>query len=247
MSKSKPVNAVATAFLVLEELARHEEPASLTFISEELDSTKTKIHRHLQTLMALGYVRQLGDGGLYTLTAKLRRVAQGSPISTHVLSAAQIILPQLRDQLGLTVTLGRATSAGVEIIEIARANTLLQITTQPGALFGLEDSAHGKVSLSFGSEMFLKSIDKGITRGLKSELQAVRKQGWAVAPGAILAGINAVAVPLLNDAGELLGSIAALGALQSVPEEPPAELVRALQNAARKITDNVNVTVDVAI
>jgi DNA-binding IclR family transcriptional regulator len=247
MSKSKPVNSVATAFLILEALARHQEPSSLTAISAELGSTKTKVHRHLQTLMALGYVKQLGNGGHYTLTAKLRHVAQGSPPSASLLSAAQVILPRLRDQLNLSITLGRATSAGVEILEIARANTLVQITTQPGALFALDSSAHGKVALSFGSDLFLDSVEKGIAEALEAELKAIRKRGWAVAPGEILAGINAVAVPLLTSSGELLGSIAALGPMQSVPREPPAALVEALKGAAQHICDRFDASVEIAI
>ena len=247
MSKSKPVNSVATAFLILESLARQKEPASLTAISAELNSTKTKVHRHLQTLMALGYVKQLGNGGHYTLTAKLRRVAQGTPPAANLLSAAQIILPQLRDELELSVTLGRATSAGVEILEIARANTLVQITTQPGALFPLESSAHGKVALSFGSELFLDSVGRSMGKALEAELKAVRQQGWAVAPGEILAGINAVAVPLLTDNGELLGSIAALGPMQSVSREPTPSLIKALQQAAHVIRERFNADVSIAI
>lgn len=247
MNKNKPVNAVTTAFLILEELARHQAPFSLTALSGRLDSTKTKVHRHLQTLIALGYVKQLGNGGHYTLTAKLRRVAQGSPPSAGLLSSARVVLPQLRDQLELSITLGRATSAGVEILEIARANTLVQITTQPGALFALDSSAHGKVALSFGSDLFLESVDRSIAQALGTELQAIHKRGWAVAPGEILAGINAVAVPLLSDSGEFLGSIAALGPMQSVPKEPPASLIESLKQAAQRISYQFSSSVDIAL
>lgn len=235
MNKSKPVNSVATAFLVLEALARQAGPASLTIISAELDITKTKAHRHLQTLITLGYVKQLGNGGLYMLTAKLRRVAQNTPPSASLLAAAQTVMPQLRDELELSVTLGRASGAGVEILDIARANTLVQVTTQPGALFALDSSAHGKVALAYGSKMLLEAVDPQVLKPLTAELDAVRKRGWAAAPGEILAGINTVAVPLLGSDGELLGSIAALGPIQSVPKVPPAQLVDALKKAARDI------------
>ena len=248
MNKSKPVNSVATAFLILEALARHEGPASLTAISAELDITKTKVHRHLQTLITLGYVKQLGNGGLYTLTAKLRRVAQNTPPSASLLAAAQTVMPQLRDELELSVTLGRASGAGVEILEIARANTLVQVTTQPGALFALDSSAHGKVALAYGSDLFLDSVDPQVIKPLRSELATVRKRGWASAPGEILAGINAVAVPLLGSDGELLGSIAALGPIQSVPKDPPARLIEALKQAAQDIiSEGFNAGLDAAV
>ncbi|MEQ8516436.1 MAG: IclR family transcriptional regulator C-terminal domain-containing protein [Chromatocurvus sp.] len=181
------------------------------------------------------------------MTAKLRRVAQGSPPCVGLLSSARIVLPQLRDQLELSITLGRATSAGVEILEIARANTLVQITTQPGALFALDSSAHGKVALSFASDLFLESLDRSIAQALVAELRVIHERGWAVAPGEILAGINAVAVPLLSDSGELLGSIAALGPMQSVPKEPPASLIDALKQAAQRISSRFGSSVEIAI
>ncbi|MEQ8692454.1 MAG: helix-turn-helix domain-containing protein [Pseudomonadales bacterium] len=241
MTEIRPVSSVATGFLVLESLARHEQPLPLTVIAEELGSNNTKVYRHLQTLIALGYVTQLGNGGVDKITTKLRSIAHSSPVTVDVVSAAQAILPRLSDRLSLSVTLGRATGVGVEILEIARANTLLQVTTQHGAVFGLLDSAHGKVSLSFGSETLRENIEREAILALEPELDSIRNQGWAVAPGAILAGINVVAVPLLDDAGELIGSIAALGSLQSVPEHPPIELLRTLKSAAADINKNVRV------
>jgi DNA-binding IclR family transcriptional regulator len=247
MSTNKPVNAVATAFLVVETLARQKTPQSVTAIAATLGLTKTKVHRHLHTLIELGYVKQLGAGGAYGLTGRLAAVAQGATASEDIVAAAQIVLPRLRDRLGLTVTLGQATGAGVEIVAIERANSLLQITTQTGAFFGLSNSAHGKVALAFGPDLLRQVSGVDRSPALRAELELVRAEGWATAPGAILAGINALAVPVLDESGQLLGSIAALGSLQSVPAQPSKELLEPLITAAAELGRRATTQLDAAL
>ncbi len=234
-----PVHAVAMAFGVLEALACRTEPQSVTALAAALNTNKPKVHRHLRTLMALGYVWQDSAGGRYALTPKLSTLAQSAPPPVEFLAAARDVLPVIRDKLHLTVTVGRAGPAGVEIIDILRANTALQITTQLGAIFPLHSSAHGQVSLAYGPDDLLRAALADPTAPAELVLNqkriATRRAGWAVAPGAVLSGINALAVPVLDSDGALLGSIAVLGAFESVPPDPPQELIDILKQAAAVI------------
>src|SRR4029077_17533789 len=61
---------VAKAFHLLEALALHERPQRVTELSRELGLAKSNVHRLLQSLIALGHVRQ-DDSGLYEGSIRL--------------------------------------------------------------------------------------------------------------------------------------------------------------------------------
>lgn len=243
MTDHNALNGVEMAFGVLEQLAARNAPVSITELATLLNTNKPRVHRHLQTLTALGYVRQDPDSARYFLTPKLHVMAANAPTVDDFLSAARAILPELRDALQMTVTIGRAGRRSVQVLDILRADTALQITTRPGAVFPLHSSAHGKVSLAFGGARLATvcaDLDATDATALRAEIAQVQSQGWAVAPGAVLAGINALAVPVHQPGGDgLAGSIAILGAFESVPPQPDAELIARLQRAATNITESM--------
>jgi IclR family transcriptional regulator, KDG regulon repressor len=74
--RGEGVQAVVFALQILEYLAQHRSTVGVTDLARVFDTTKSRMHRHLQTLVAAGYVireaeteRYRSGGRLVTLPA----------------------------------------------------------------------------------------------------------------------------------------------------------------------------------
>src|ERR1043165_7745563 len=54
--RGEGVQAVVFALQILEYLAQHRSTVGVTDLARVFDTTKSRMHRHLQTLVAAGYV-----------------------------------------------------------------------------------------------------------------------------------------------------------------------------------------------
>lgn len=243
MSNSVPINSVVTSFEVIELMHDANSPISVTWLAKVMQTNKPRIHRHLKTLELLGYVRQ-NDSSLYFLTSKIRRFGRAGQNVYELLSIARPFLMELRDRTKQTVTIGEVEAEGIRNLEILRAGGAVEITSAPGAFFEFYSSSQGKVALAFGESGLLDIADRRAQindapyekDALLLELEEIRQREWAVAPGAILPGINALAAPILNERGELVGTISILGSIEQVGPVPSDDLISELKNTVRLIS-----------
>lgn len=241
-SAPRPINAVVTTLRIIEQLAEADGPLGVSELASALGSPKPRVFRHLRTLCDRSYVVQDPETGKYVLSLRLYFLSQRIPEKTSFPGEARHVLPQLRDQLRQTVSVGLVEDQGVRVVEILRHRSAIQITTPPGTLFALHDSAQGKIALAFGPESLWKHVQdaSGLGRAarkrLREEVATARVRGWAVAPEAVLGGINALAAPVLDAAGALAGTIAIVGSVQYVPAVPTEAMIAAVTGAARSIS-----------
>lgn len=66
-SDSNSLKSVERSFRILE-FVRDNEPPSLTRISKEFDASKSTIHRHLSTLVSIGYL--IREDGVYRVSSE---------------------------------------------------------------------------------------------------------------------------------------------------------------------------------
>lgn len=243
MSNSVPIHSVVASLSVIELLADAGEPVSVTSLAKSMNTNRPRIHRHLKTLEHMGYVRQ-DQSSRYYLTSKIRYIGQATGEIVELLSVARPHLIELRDRTRQSVTIGEVEAEGVRNLEILRAGGSVEITSRPGSFFELYSSAQGKIALAHGGDSTLatarwrasKNDDECDFDALESELATIRKRGWAVAPGTVLPGINALAAPILDGAGDIGGTISILGSIAHVAPEPAPHLIAEIQRAATNIS-----------
>lgn len=244
------IQSLRSAFRVIEEMAAAGEPMGVTEIAKALDMPKTRAFRYLRTLKALGYVSQDAETERYRLTLRLFHLGQAVADSTQLLTEARAAMAQLRRETGQTATLSVVESGGVRILDILRAHSPLQIVTRPGALLDFHSSAQGRVALAFGSPGLWRTVRGKPLRAwtartntdlavLEGEVADTRRRGWATAAEQTLTGVNALAAPIFDANRALVATITVTGFLQDVPADPPAELVQAVVQAARRISENL--------
>ena len=240
------VQAVVFALNILEFMARQSEAIGVTELANAFGTTKSRIFRHLRTLLLQGYIVQ-DDAGRYKVGTRL--VALGNAVMQNfdLVRVSSATMRALRDKVGSSVVLCQFEDEGVRVLSVVQGQSQIEITVRPGSLMGFHASAQGKIALAFGQQDLLARVLAKPLKAhspqtivdaaqLKEELAQVRQQGWASAPNQSVTGLNAVAAPLFDAAGILIGTLAVVDSVQFLPEPPAAGLLRQLTDAARAIS-----------
>lgn len=217
MSKSPPRthSTTETSLAVLDAVADLDGP-TVSELAGELDLAVSTAHKHLQTLLENGLVVKRDDR--YRLGLKL----------FHLGTAAKRRDTRLMLARKKTIEIAERTSEVVNfsVLENGRAITLFDSLDtgtlegfERGQYFYLHSSAAGKAMLA---EMNSAAVDRVIeTWGLPKqtpytitdretldkELDQVRKRGYAVNEEESWENLKAVAVPVLEADGSVLGAM----------------------------------------
>lgn len=232
---------------LLEFLARSTEPRGLSDLARQFEASKATLYRHLQTLVHHGFVRQEPTTMRYTAGIKLFILGERLRERFDVLAVARAEMARLRDATGHAVTVSALVDEQVVVLEMIQGHSVINFGTQPGTVLDFHASAHGKVALAFGPEALRKRC---LSRPLKAwtpqticarpvlerHIEQVRSRGWATAPNQVLQGINGLAAPVFNHAGNYAGALAIVGTVQSIPGSPSTEQIKAVTRAAAQIS-----------
>lgn len=241
--EDKSIQSVQVAMRLLEALAHNRGPTGVTELSLRLGMPKPRVHRHLRTLLAQGYVEQDPETEKYRPGIRLYELGRAAGEQIDLLTEARRVMQRLCDRFQLAVTLGRPVDDGVFIVDMLRADTPMEISTRPGYMMPFHASAQGKIALAFGPPTLAKRVLAGpldrITAQtigdpvrLRAEVDAARRDGWAAAPGEVLPGLNALAAPIFAADGRLAATLTVVGTVEGVPDPPPRAMVDALIDAA---------------
>jgi IclR family transcriptional regulator, KDG regulon repressor len=253
ISGSQPgdgVQAVVFALQILEYLAQRRSTVGVTDLARVFGTTKSRIYRHLQTLMSAGYVIQETETERYRTGGRL--IALGRVVSENfeLMSAARTVMEELRDRLGHAVTLSEVELAGLRVLSTIAGTQPFEIGVKPGSLLPAHATAQGKLLLAFGPDaprekLLRKSLPANTPQTitnpavLREELKQVKKQGWATAPNQAVVGVNALAAPILDATGGFVGTVAIVDLIQFVPARPTPEQIRRIVEAGRRISANI--------
>jgi len=241
------VQSLDLALRMLEQLAFTGKPGRVTDLAKRLGTSKNRIHRYLKTLVDLGYIVRDADTQRYAVGIRLVQLGSAVANQYDLLSVSRPIMQRLRDRLGLTVVLSKVVAHQLYAIERIYGTSDVTVGIVIGSPLGLHSSAQGKIVLAFGAPNLMESVLKSRLdqrtsktivdpEQLRKEIAAVRKQRWAVAPGETMTGLNAVAVPIFDGAGQLFGTLALIGLSDEMPSTPSRRHVSELSATAREIS-----------
>ncbi len=246
------VQAVQLVLEILEHLAK-QEVAGVTEIATALGTTKARVHRHLRTLINAGYAVQAAEGERYGAGPRLIVLAQMLAQENSLTSVARPVMQKLRDAVGHTVTLARVTGDVVKMVDALEGNGSISIGVRIGLDLPLHANAGGKLALAFGEPGVRQSIgvlplekftEHTITdpATLRTEIETVRRQGWANAPEEFVLGVNAVSAPIFDRDHRLVATLGMVNSIQFLGRRPTAEQISNLTAAAAEITSHLAMT-----
>ncbi|MGW7351592.1 IclR family transcriptional regulator [Streptomyces sp. NPDC054784] len=211
--------SVVKGALILRELARHEQGATVTELASAVGLSRPTAFRILNSLEQTGFVDR--SDSKYSLGWEFSRLARRADPYAGLVGRIQPVLDALAEDVKETVTLSVPTPAR-ELDLIAAAKGSHVVGASVGQLIGqrwpLHASAGGKVLLaSLDEEALLELLPEelerftpdtiGERRALLKELGQVREQGYSVIDNELEEGLLSVSRPLHDSAGGLVAVV----------------------------------------
>jgi DNA-binding IclR family transcriptional regulator len=247
------VQSVDRALQILEILAR-DGHAGVSDIADEMGVHKSTVSRLLGSLVSREIVRQNNDRGKYQLGFGILRLASSIPGRLSLVHEARPILESLADQYKETVNLAVLRSNYAVNVDQAMGPSTLATSDWVGSLTPLHATSSGKVLLAAlpveERSRILQEVGlpartpRTITDRdtLENQLLDVSHNGYAVVHEEFEIGLTAVAVPVYNHFGTVIGSVSISGpAFRFDPENTPG-LIQGLQEAGLNISEKMGYT-----
>lgn len=207
----------------LDVLAAFEAQPRLTVTqaAKQTGLSRSATGRCLFTLEQLGYVS--AEGASYMLCPSVLPLARGFSAGQPLIRAGQDVVNDLRDRLGESSSLAMfdTRSAYQSVIYVCRAETtrIISVPLFSGAMLPSYCTSNGRVLLAgLPTHHLEKFLQKSsfpertlqtirTTQALKTELDIIRAQGWAITDGELEAGLRSIAVPVRKADGSVAAAI----------------------------------------
>jgi IclR family KDG regulon transcriptional repressor len=240
------IQAVHLTLDILEEFMRQDE-LGVSEITQRLGSTKGTIFRHLQTLVERGYLSQNPRTLRYRLGTRAHLLGEAARSSIDLLAIGTEALEKLQVLTQQTAVLSRIVGRSVTVLNTITGPSALEIGVKPGSELPLHASAQGKIALAFSKRDLLATLKRKSLPAmtphtmtdpdtLARQLERVRAAGWASASEEMMLGINGVAVPVFDQSGDCVASLAIVGSIQFVGEPPSEAILEPLLEAGVSVS-----------
>lgn len=244
------VKSLNLALDVMEAVAAADEDIGVTEIAVRLGLTKATVFRHLQTLVERDYLAQDARTSRYRLGIQCQLLARPSSNRIDLRSASEGVAHWLREETGLSVVVSAVRARSVVVLSMLTAMGTVQIGVRPGSELSLHSSAQGRVAVAFGRPALMKHARnqtwKALTdhtimgwEKLDAKIEQIRRDGWADAPEELALGLNAIAAPVFDDAGDCVGTIAVVGLIHDLPRTVDPAVTEALMVAAQRVSQQL--------
>ncbi|MDP9904451.1 MULTISPECIES: IclR family transcriptional regulator [Arthrobacter] len=247
------VQSVDRALQILEILSR-DGHAGVSEIAEEIGIHKSSVSRLLGSLVSREMVHQNSDRGKYQLGFGILRLASSIPGRLSLVREARPVLESLAEEFKETVNLAVLRSNYAVNVDQAMGPSSLATYDWVGGLTPLHATSSGKVLLAALSADerdrilteagFHARTPRTITNreDLEKQLIDVAHDGYAETREELEIGLNAIAVPIYNHLGTVIGAVSISGpAFRFDPQKIPG-LIDALRQAGIRISVQMGYT-----
>jgi DNA-binding IclR family transcriptional regulator len=243
------VQSVDRAVTVLELVAKHGE-AGITEIALELGVHKSTVSRLLSVLESRGMVEQLGDRGKYVIGFGIVRLAGAATGRIDLARLGQASCQELADQLGETVNIAILDQDSAINITQAHGSAAVSAQNWVGQRTPLHATSSGKILLAHmapdGRRRLLRRrleefTPRTITDAdlLKVELERIAADGYATCFEEFELGMHAVAAPVLDHSGQIVGALSASGPAYRLPRRRIRQLADELAAVAGQLSNQL--------
>lgn len=206
---------------LLELLARSEKPCGVTELAQEMQLTKSNVHRLLQGLVHQGFARNIDGSGRYELTMKLWE------LGSHVfgrLDVRQIAIPYMEELAAETSeTVHLSALEGEDVLYLAKIDSPQPVRayTTVGGRAPAYCVATGKAQLAWADVATLERVrSKLVPHTSKSpasvelldqELERIRVSGYALNLGEWREQVCGVAAPIRDASTRVVAAVGISG------------------------------------
>jgi DNA-binding IclR family transcriptional regulator len=232
---------------ILEVLTKAGYPMTPTDINETLGLPKPTVHRLCNELHLEGYLTKDIDGRRYLPGTRLRSIAAGVLSFAPLAQLRHMILQRLSEQIGETCNITLPDNKGMIYLDRVETHWPIRIELPVGGHVPFYCTASGKLYLS----TLRRSQQRRLVDSLKLErhapntitdkdellaaLEVTRKNRIGVDNGEFVEGMVAVAVPIENENGDFIATLALHAPTQRMSLESAMTHIDLLQQAAKEL------------
>lgn len=240
--------ALVKGISVLRTIAGEKDPPTFAQLQRASGLPKGTLHRMLRALMAEGLVRFELKNKTYHLGLQLLSLAYQVLEEMDIRDLAHNELVRLRDLTGEAVHLAVWDKSNAVYIDVVESGHAVDPVAKIGSTSPFHCSAAGKaIAANLPPDKFLELLNNRalpqftphtITsrRSLRSHLEKVRKQGYALNEEEENRGIHGVASPIFGHRGEVVASVCITIPSYRFNPDKLDSLVSAAVNAAQAIS-----------
>ncbi len=239
------IQAVERAAKILE-CFETQDKWGISELSAHLGLNKSTVFGLVNTLAALGYLEQDEATGRYGLGVRLFLLGQKAQRSIR-----QLVQPQmtaLARQLEETVNFVKREGDNVVYLVKQESPHSMRICTNIGQRLPMYCSAVGKAILAYLPAQEQQTIARGYTyhrytehtlpspQALLEDLEAVRREGFALDREELEYGLVCLAVPVFDPQGQVAAAVSCSGPKQRMTPEKLTQIKAALQACAQNLS-----------
>lgn len=241
-------SSMRRALAILEAVAAAEGALTPTELNKGLKLPKPTIHRLCAMLADEGYLQHSLDGKGIVAGPKLRAMAVGVMAGAGGQRAAlHAILKDLADNVGETCNINIPDGSAMRYLDRVEARWPLRLQLPIGTRVPLHCTASGKMFLGTLSRARRGQVVDNLTleprtpntitdsAKLMAVLDRVRVAGYGADNEEFLEGMVAVAVPVTDDKGRLLATLALHGPTQRLTLEKAKTHIPRMRLAAERL------------
>lgn len=256
MGDYQPVKSADRILTVLELLAERAEPQTLTGMAMALGWPKSSLHALLRTLQERGWVQTDVTGTRFALGLRALQVGSAYVDGDEVVQRTRNVMDEVAAQLGETVHLGRLDHGDIVYLAKRESTHPLRLYSAVGRRLPAYATALGKALLAgLPPDRLATALPERLQaltahtitarKALTSELEEIRRQGYAVDREENTLGLNcfAVALPISSPAQD---AVSVSVPLSRLTEDNRQRIVAALLDMASTMSHGNDVVRDPA-
>ena len=207
-----------------------EGPLSLAGLVEATGLSRPTAHRLAAALEDHRLIGRDG-GGRYRLGLRLLGWAGAVSAELGLVEAARPVLEALRDRTGESAQLFVRDGDSRLCVASSERPAGLRDTVPVGAVLPLGRGSGGKVLLAFSGDASRDALP-GVD---PTELETVRRRGWAASVAEREEGVGSVSAPVLDANGRIHGAVSVSGPINRLGRQPGRHLAEPVMAAAREL------------
>ncbi len=244
------VQSLSRGLTLLEYISESPGGIALTDLAQQAGLPNSTTHRLLTTLQQHGFVRQIGDLGLWVIGSHTFIVGSSFLQSRNLLALIHPILRRLMEDSGETVNLAILDHSEYEavIVDQVQCNALMRMSAPIGGKLPMHASGAGKAFLSTLSDNQLVQLlhKKGLhsytqhtkttPSSLKENLEQARKQGYSFDDEEHALGLRCIAACIYDEHHQAFAAISISGPVSRITDDRITELGALVIRAAKEIS-----------
>jgi DNA-binding IclR family transcriptional regulator len=249
IKKTRMAGSAAERSLDLLALLAHSGRAqSLANLAETLNLPKATVHRLTTQLLEAGFISRASDEKDFLIGPALRRLALDTLNHDTTQGLRHVVLSDLVQTIGETCNFTTLDGASVRYLDRVEATWPWRLTLEVGAQVPLHCTASGKLFLAYMDvaqrrrildTLSLQPMTKHTITSFKKleiECQDIVKQTYSIDREEFVVGLIALAVPVFDLDGRVLGTLAVHAPTSRLSVEGALKHLNAMKNAAVRMS-----------